>query len=53
MWHQRIKTVHDLLAAASITTNADLDQYALVWTANTVGSAAGTITTRYEALKDA
>ena len=47
------KTIHDLLAAASITTNADLDQYALVVTANTVGSAAGTITVRYEALKDA
>lgn len=46
-------TVTDLLAAASVTVNADLNQYALVITANTVGTAAGTITVRYEGLKDA
>lgn len=46
------KTVWDLLAAASITTNATEAQYALVWTANTIGSAAATITTLYEAQKD-
>lgn len=47
------KTVHELLDAASITTNHRLTQYALVWTANTVGSADGDIVTRYTALKDA
>lgn len=45
------KTVHELLEAASITTNANEDQYALVWTGNTVGSAAGTITTIYKAIR--
>lgn len=46
------KTVHELLDAASITTNNRLSQYALVWTGTTVGSGDGDILTVYEALKD-
>lgn len=43
MANRGTKTVKELLAAASVTTNADEATYALVLTANTVGSADGTI----------
>lgn len=46
-------TVKELLEAASITDNLEKTQYALVVTANTVGSAAGDITVTYQAYKDA
>lgn len=49
----RGKTLHELLAAASITVNADKPQYWLALTANTVGTADGAIRVCYDALKDA
>jgi len=49
----RGKTLRELLVAASVTTNLDAPQYYLALTANTVGSADGTIRVIYSALKDA
>lgn len=46
------KTVRELLVAASITANINDPQYYVVVTANTVGSAAGDITVRYDAIVD-
>lgn len=45
-------TVEELLAAASVTANVGKGQYYLVLTANTVGTAAGTITVIYESMVD-